>query len=125
MGTKPVVIGDRRSEHSPEMPVVEDDDMSEHIATDTPDESLAVEILPRTARGNLDFFDADVLNNAVVERHTFSNGGSTRRALLAETPPMVAEALPLPGDVRSPGERRQKQQPLVQGEGNRRKSQGF
>src|SRR5262249_16337411 len=28
----------------------------------------------------------------------FSNGGSTRRALLAETPPMVAEALPLPGD---------------------------
>jgi hypothetical protein len=58
MGTKSVVIGDIRGEHSPEMPVIEDDDMIEHIATDTPDESLAVGILPGTARGDLDIFDA-------------------------------------------------------------------
>ncbi len=57
MGTKPMVIGDIRGEHAPEMPVVEDDDMIEHIATDTPDESLTVGILPRTVRGDLDFFD--------------------------------------------------------------------
>ena len=69
MGTKAVVIGDIRGEHAPEMPVVEDDDMIEHIATDTPDEPLAVGILPGTARGDLDFFDAHVLD-AVLERHT-------------------------------------------------------
>ena len=56
MGTKAVVIGDIRSKHAPEMPLVEDDDMIEHIAADTPDEPLAVGILPRTARGDLDFF---------------------------------------------------------------------
>src|SRR5262245_40618380 len=69
MGTKAVVVGEIRSEHVPKMPVVEDDDMIKHIATDTPNEPLAVGILPRTARGNLDFFDADVLD-AVLERHT-------------------------------------------------------
>src|SRR6266704_5840519 len=56
MGTKAVVIGDIRSKHAPEMPLVEDDDLIERIAPDTPDEPLAVGILPRTARGDLDFF---------------------------------------------------------------------
>ena len=69
MGTKTVVIGDIRGEHSPEMPVIEDDDMIEHIAADTPAEPLAVGILPRTSRGDLDFFDTYVLD-AVLERHT-------------------------------------------------------
>ena len=69
MGTKAVVIGEIRGEHSPKMSVVEDDDMIEHVATETPDEPLAVGILPGTARGDLDFFDADVLD-AALERHT-------------------------------------------------------
>jgi hypothetical protein len=60
MGTKAVVIGDIWGKHAPEMPVVEDDDMIEHLATETPDEPLAVRILPRTARGNLHFFDLNV-----------------------------------------------------------------
>src|SRR5262245_32726475 len=51
MGTKAVVIGDIRSKQAPEMSLVEDDDMIEHLAADTPDEPLAVGILPRTARG--------------------------------------------------------------------------
>jgi len=50
------------------MPVVEDDDMIEHLATDIPDESLTVGILPRTMRGDLDFFDTDVLD-AVLKRY--------------------------------------------------------
>lgn len=72
MGTKSVVIGDIRGEHSPEMPVIEDDDMIEHLATDTPDESLAVGIVPRTVRGDLDLFDIQVLDplleQATVDR---------------------------------------------------------
>jgi len=38
MGTKAVVIGEIRGEHAPEMPLVEDDDMSKHLATETPNE---------------------------------------------------------------------------------------
>ena|SRR2546429_299455 len=82
MGTKAVVIGDIRSKHAPEMPLVEDDDLIERIAPDTPDEPFAVGILPRTARGDLDFFATDVLH-AVLERRTV-NGvpGSSQGARL-------------------------------------------
>lgn len=69
MRTKAVVIGDIRREHSLEMPVIEHDDLIEHIATDTPDEPLAVGIVPGTARGDLHFFEAHVLD-ALLERHT-------------------------------------------------------
>src|SRR5262249_22769402 len=69
MRPKPVVIGDICREHPLEMPGVEDDDMIEHIAPDTPDEPLAVRILPGTSRGDLHFFDAHVLD-ALLERHT-------------------------------------------------------
>lgn len=69
MGTISVVIGDIRGEHSPEMLVIQDDDMIEYIATDTPDEPLAVRILPGTTRGALHFFHAYILD-AVLERHT-------------------------------------------------------
>lgn len=48
---------------------VEDDDMIEHIAADTPDEPLAAGILPRTARGDLDFCATYILH-AVLERRT-------------------------------------------------------
>ena len=51
------------------MPVVEHDDLIEHLATDTPDEPLAVGIVPRTARGDHDFFDAHVLD-PVLEGNT-------------------------------------------------------
>ena len=44
MGTEAVVIGDVCGKHAPEMPIVEDDDMIEHLATETPDEPLAVGI---------------------------------------------------------------------------------
>jgi hypothetical protein len=56
MGTKAVVIRNIRGEHAPEMPLVEDNDMIEHITTDTPDEPLAVGILPRAVGRNLDLF---------------------------------------------------------------------
>jgi hypothetical protein len=69
MGAKAMVIGEIRGKHAPEMPLVEDDDMIEHLAAETPDEPLAVGILPRTARGDLDFFDSYMLNT-VLERHT-------------------------------------------------------
>src|SRR5262245_49782722 len=46
MGTKAVVIGDICDKHSPKMPGVEDDDMIEHLTTETLDEPLAVRILP-------------------------------------------------------------------------------
>ena len=62
MGTKAVVIGDIRSKHAPEMSLVEDDDMIEHLAADTPDEPLAVGILPRAVGRNLDLFYAQVLD---------------------------------------------------------------
>jgi hypothetical protein len=62
MGTKAMVIGNIRGEHAPEMPVVEDDDMIEHIAPDTPDEPLAVGILPRAVGRNLDLLDTQVLD---------------------------------------------------------------
>src|SRR5262249_32269400 len=52
-----------------EMSVIEDDDMIEHVAPNAADDPLAVGILPRTSRGNLDFFDAHVLD-ALLERHT-------------------------------------------------------
>ena len=51
------------------MPVVEHDDMIEHIATDTPDEPLAVGVLPWAPRGDLDLLDTHVLD-AVLEGHT-------------------------------------------------------
>ena len=91
MGTKAVVIGEIRSEHAPKMPVVEDDDMIKHIATDIPDEPLAVGILPRTARGNLDFFAAYVLD-AVLERHTVERdpGGDSAAQYPRETPQRCA-----------------------------------
>jgi hypothetical protein len=41
----------------PEMLLIEDDDLIEHLTTDTPDKPLAVGILPWTARGDLHFFD--------------------------------------------------------------------
>ena len=69
MGAKAMIVGDIRREHPLEMPVVEDDDMIEHVATDTPNEPLAGGILPGTARGNFDFFDAHVLD-AMLERPT-------------------------------------------------------
>src|SRR5215510_3225088 len=62
MGTKSVIVGDIHREHPLEMPVVEDNDMIEYVATNTPNEPLAVGILPGTARGNFDFFDAHVLD---------------------------------------------------------------
>ena len=62
MGTKAVVRGNIRGEHAPEMPVVEDDDMIEHLAPDTPDEPLAVGILPRAVGRNLDLFYTQVLD---------------------------------------------------------------
>jgi hypothetical protein len=43
--------------------------MIEHIAADTPDEPLAAGILPRTARGDLDFCATYILH-AVLERRT-------------------------------------------------------
>jgi hypothetical protein len=51
------------------MSVVEDDDVIEHLATHTPDEPFAVGILPGTARGDLDLFNAHILD-AVLEGHT-------------------------------------------------------
>ena len=63
MGAKSVIVGDIHREHPLEMPVVEDDDMIEHVATDTPNEPLAVGILPGTARRNFDLFDAHVLDS--------------------------------------------------------------
>ena len=60
MGAKSVIVGDIRLDHAPQMPLVEHDDMIEHIATDTPDDPLAIRILPGTAWGDLDLFDAHV-----------------------------------------------------------------
>jgi hypothetical protein len=68
MGATSVIIGDIRREHPLEMPYVEDDDMIEHVATDTPDEPLAVGILPGTARRNCDLFKAHVLDALVKGR---------------------------------------------------------
>ena len=79
MGTKSVIIGDVCGEHSSEMPGVEDDDMIEHIATDTPDEPLAVGILPWTARGDLHFFDAQVFD-ALLERQTVDRVAISQQA---------------------------------------------
>ena len=62
MGAKAVVIGDIRGEHAPEMPVVEDDDMIEHLVAETPDEPLAVGRLPRAVGRNLDLFSTQVLH---------------------------------------------------------------
>jgi hypothetical protein len=62
MGTKAVVIGHIRGEHASEMLAVEDNDMIEHIAPDTPDEPLAVGMLPRAMGRNLDLFDTQVLD---------------------------------------------------------------
>src|SRR5215831_10473592 len=62
MGAKSVIVSDICREHPLEMPVVEDNDMIEYVATDTSNEPLAVGILPGTARGNFDFFDAHVLD---------------------------------------------------------------
>jgi len=62
MGTKAVVIGNIRGEHAPEMPLVEDDDMIEHIAPETPDKPLAVGMLPRAVGRNLDLFSTQVLD---------------------------------------------------------------
>src|SRR5215475_7206722 len=60
MGTKAVVIGDIRRQYPLKMPFVEHDDMIEYVATETPDESLAVGILPGAARGNLHLFDTQM-----------------------------------------------------------------
>jgi hypothetical protein len=62
MGTKAMIIGDIRREHPLKMPCVEHDDMIEYVATETPDESLAVGILPGAARGNLHLFDPQILD---------------------------------------------------------------
>src|SRR5215510_5106258 len=69
MSAKSVVIGDIGREHSLEMPLVEHDDMIEHIAPNAADDPLAVGILPGTSRGNLDMFDAHILD-ALRESHT-------------------------------------------------------
>jgi hypothetical protein len=42
MGAKSVIIGDIRRQHPLEMPFVEDNDLIEHVATDTADEPLAI-----------------------------------------------------------------------------------
>src|SRR5215831_3713778 len=67
MRAKAVIVGDIRRELALEMPFVEDDDLIEHLAPDTPDEPLAGGILPGTARGSFDFFDAHGLE-ALLER---------------------------------------------------------
>jgi hypothetical protein len=63
MGAKAVVIGDISREHALEMPLVEHDDMSEHIASHAADDPLAVGILPGTTRGDLDVFDPHILDS--------------------------------------------------------------
>ena len=68
MGAKAVVIGDISREHALEMPLVEHDDMSEHIASNAADDPLAVGILPGTTRGDLDVFDPHILD-ALRESH--------------------------------------------------------
>ena len=67
MRTKAVIIGDIRGEHTPEMLLVEDDDLIEHLATETPDEPLAVRILPWTSRGDLHFFDTHVFDTLLEQ----------------------------------------------------------
>ena len=60
MGTKLVIIGNIRREHPLKMPFVEHDDMIEYVATETPDEPLAVGVLPGAAGGNLHIFDTQI-----------------------------------------------------------------
>ena len=60
MGTKAVVIGNIRRQYPLSMLFVEHDDMIEYVATETPDEPLAVGSLPGAARGNLPLFDPQV-----------------------------------------------------------------
>jgi hypothetical protein len=54
------------------LPFVEHNDMIEYVATETPDEPLAVGILPGPARGNLHLFDTQVfysrLEGGTVDR---------------------------------------------------------
>src|SRR5262245_29278725 len=51
------------------MPVVEHDDMIEHVAANTANDPLAVRILPGTSWGDLDLFDAQMLD-ALLQRST-------------------------------------------------------
>src|SRR6516165_7099469 len=50
------------------MPFVEDNDLIEHVATDTSDEPLAGGILPRRSRRNLHFFDAPRADSRLKSR---------------------------------------------------------
>ena len=67
MGSPVVIVVDIGSKYPAKMPLIEHDDMIEHVAPDTADEPLAVWILPGTARGDLHLFDAQVLD-ALLER---------------------------------------------------------
>src|SRR5215475_6555963 len=55
------------SKHTVEMPLVEHDDMIETLAPDTPNEPLAVRILPRRSGRNLHFFDTHVADSLLKE----------------------------------------------------------
>jgi len=59
------------AKHTVEMPLVEHDDMIEHVSPDAANDPLAVRILPRALRGYLDLFDAHglcpLLKNIAVD----------------------------------------------------------
>jgi hypothetical protein len=59
MGAKPVVIGHVLRQQTPEMLLVQHDNMLEHVPAYTANHPLCVWILPRTPWGDQDFFDPE------------------------------------------------------------------
>src|SRR5262245_768478 len=58
MCTRPLVVIDVSREHTPQVPLVQGDEMVQTLAPDGSDQSLSVRILPRARRSAHDFADA-------------------------------------------------------------------
>ena len=58
-----MIVVDVGLKDAAQMPLVQEDDMIEGVSPDTSDEPLAVGILPGTVGGDLDFFDAPILDS--------------------------------------------------------------
>src|SRR2546425_9601910 len=58
----PVIVRKIRGQHASQVPLAEDDDMVQALATHGADEALREGILPRAVRGREDFFDPHALH---------------------------------------------------------------
>src|SRR5262245_16388225 len=89
MRPSPVIVREIRGQDAPQVPLAENDDMVQALASHRTDEPLREGVLPRAARGRQDFTDAHALRalakrgavDAVAIAQEVDGGGVVRKGV--------------------------------------------